>query len=158
MSKTKVCYKCKVELLIEGFYHKSDTKDRLQSWCRACSDATSLAWQRNNPRKVLVNSAKRRAKKAGLPFDLTVQNLHWSTHCPALGIPLIYGGGGGKGGAQAQSASLDRVVPHLGYTVANVRVISWRANELKKDAEAYELFKVAEYAAKCEEEGDEGGK
>ena len=156
MSKTKVCYKCKVELLIEFFHRRSGSKDGMQSWCHECTRESVLVWQRNNPRKALLHNAKGRAKKAGLPFELTVHVLNWPSHCPVLGIPLIYGGERGR--QHAQSASLDRVIPHLGYTATNVRVISWRANSIKGDAEAYELHKVAEYATRCEEEGDEGGK
>ena len=41
------------------------------------------------------------------------------------------------------SPSLDRIVPELGYVTSNVRVISWRANAIKRNACADEIEAVA---------------
>ncbi|UOF81207.1 restriction endonuclease pacI-beta-alpha-metal hnh motif 1.97A [Caudoviricetes sp.] len=43
------------------------------------------------------------------------------------------------------SPSVDRLVPHLGYVPGNVRVISWRANILRRDATTRELKKLVKY-------------
>lgn len=103
-------------------------------------------WLRENPRNVLVNRARSRANKQGVPFDLTVAGLYWPTHCPVLGLALRYERGTGvvKGG-RPESASLDRIDPTKGYVPSNVRVISWRANKLKADATLCELEKLVAY-------------
>lgn len=48
-------------------------------------------------------------------------------------------------GPAPDSPSLDRVIPELGYVPGNVIVISWRANNLKRDATIEELEAVIAY-------------
>ena len=69
--------------------------------------------------------------------------------CPVLGIRLERGNRGGC----AASASLDRIVPELGYTKGNVHVISLRANRLKSDATPAELRLVADFFEQLDSEG-----
>lgn len=87
--------------------------------------------------------ARDRAKKVGLPFDIDADYLEqifpsdWK--CPALGIPMAWGGD------IQNSPSVDRVKPHLGYVRGNIAIISQRANRIKADATSDELVRVAEY-------------
>lgn len=81
----------------------------------------------------MFRGAKARAKKAGLPFDLTLEDIVIPALCPALGTPMV-------------KPSLDRTIPSLGYVKGNVQVISHRANRLKCDCtDANELLAVAAY-------------
>lgn len=91
----------------------------------------------------LLRGAKRRALRQSLPFALTASDIDLPDYCPVLGIPLYR-----AAGAKAQgphSPTLDRRVPHKGYVPGNVRVISARANQIKSDATAAELYRVATY-------------
>jgi hypothetical protein len=90
------------------------------------------------PKRKLLNDAKRRARKAGLPFDLCEEDFLIPSVCPVLGLRL----GRGLGDC---SPSLDRIVPHLGYVRGNVIVVSTRANRLKGDATLDELLRLAEF-------------
>jgi hypothetical protein len=91
--------------------------------------------------------AKKRALAAGLPFSLLVTDVpEIPDVCPVLGIQIRHG----DGRAAESSPSLDRIVPSLGYSAGNVRVISWRANRLRSDAKASELMLVALDAARLE--------
>lgn len=63
--------------------------------------------------------------------------------CPVLGVHLDYLPG--KGSFAPRSPSLDRIDPAGGYTRDNVRVISMRANILKRDASIEEMEKVIAY-------------
>lgn len=92
----------------------------------------------------LVSAAKLRAHKRGLPFNLTVEDIHIPEFCPVLGLKLCIGRSE-RGGVGEASPSLDRLIPSLGYVVGNVRVISWRANRLKCDASLDEVEKIAAY-------------
>ena len=85
--------------------------------------------------KSLVRSAKCRAKKSGIPFNITPDDVVIPELCPYLGIPLTKG----EGVFHANSPSLDRVLPTLGYVKENVRVISYKANSMKRDATTEEL-------------------
>jgi hypothetical protein len=46
-------------------------------------------------------------------------------------------------GPRLRSPSIDRVIPALGYTVANIAILCWRCNNLKRDARPEELETVA---------------
>jgi hypothetical protein len=95
-----------------------------------------------DPRKIMVNSAKRRAQEKNLPFDLVVSDFEIPEFCPVLGITLKVG----VGKQCDSSPTLDRIVPSRGYVRGNVKVISWRANNIRGNASAVELEKVAHYA------------
>jgi hypothetical protein len=84
----------------------------------------------------MVSGAKQRAKKKGLDFDLTIEDLlpAYDT-CPILGIKLI----AGKGSVLPSSPTLDKFIPSLGYVRGNVRVISAMANRMKSNATIAEL-------------------
>ena len=95
-------------------------------------------WRAFNPVASLLKNARDRARMHGVEFCLTVEDVGPApTHCPALGLKLVYPGQGK--GRKAQSASLDRVDNTKGYVPGNVAIISWRANKLKGDATLEEL-------------------
>jgi hypothetical protein len=91
---------------------------------------------------MLVGSAKIRAKKAGVPFDLEPEDLSLPEFCPILGIKLEKGGPISE---RDSSPSLDRLVPELGYTLDNVSIICHRANRLKSNGTAAELRAIADW-------------
>ena len=95
------------------------------------------------PVNKLYQAAKTRAKRDGLPFDITYQDVIIPTHCPVLGIelePCV-----GTHGPSDNSPSVDKIIPDLGYVKGNIKVISFRANTIKRDATAEELRKVLQY-------------
>lgn len=93
---------------------------------------------------MMLNSAKKRARIKGVPFDLTVEDLEFPEVCPVLGIPISRSPNGGW--HWPSSPSLDRINPALGYTKDNIRIISFRANTLKNNASVKELELVLEDA------------
>ena len=97
-------------------------------------------WHRNNPRAQILSAAKMRAKKKGLPFSLTIDDIVIPVVCPYFGIPLK----AADGRMNDNSPSLDRISPALGYVPGNVEVISWRANRLKGDGTAEEHRIISE--------------
>jgi hypothetical protein len=100
------------------------------------------------PEEHLVLCARYRAKRDGLPCNITVENIVWPTHCPVLGVELDYSRTEpGERTIRTNSPTLDRRTNELGYVVGNVFVISHRANRIKSDATVEELFKVATYAS-----------
>jgi hypothetical protein len=93
---------------------------------------------------VMVRNAKGRAKRAGVPFSLTPEDVVIPDLCPVLGIPIKQG----KGGHSANSPTLDKIIPALGYVPGNVAVISHRANALKNNASIHELRALVRYIEK----------
>ena len=92
-------------------------------------------------RRQMLYNAKQRAKKANLPFNITIDDLTIPEKCPVLGIDIVIGSGQPVDG----SPSLDKIIPSLGYVKGNVEVISWRANALKRDATVPEMEALYRY-------------
>ena len=77
--------------------------------------------------RTLMKYAKRRAKEKDLEFNIRSSDIPWSDTCPIFGTVFERN----RGKVVHNSPSLDRVDSNLGYIPGNVRLISWRANQLK---------------------------
>jgi len=91
-----------------------------------------------DPRRNLFRWARYRAQKSGIPFSISPEDIVVPTHCPVFGALL-------EAGHPDYAPSLDRLVPHRGYTKDNIVVISRRANKLKNDGLPWELRQVADF-------------
>ena len=85
----------------------------------------------------LLRSAKARAKKKGLEFNLELADIVLPEFCPVLGIKLKR-----TSSSTDASPSIDRIDNALGYVKGNVIIISLRANRIKRDATLEELKKL----------------
>jgi hypothetical protein len=83
--------------------------------------------------------ARSRARRRGLPFTITLDDIVVTSHCPLLGVEMKPG----LATASPLSPALDRIVPHLGYVPGNVVVVSHRANFIKNNATVDELELIA---------------
>ena len=92
-------------------------------------------------------AAKQRAKKKKIPFDLDMHDVVIPEKCPFLGTPLK----AALGKLSANSPTLDRIIPELGYVKGNVLVISHRANSAKNDLSLAELQTLCRNLAKFTE-------
>ena len=137
----KYCSGCKRDKNRKEFSLSRVEKDGLQGWCDPCR------WSRyeKDPRSQMLTSAKRRAQAKGIEFSLTKENIKIPDVCPVLGIKLYVETNKGQ---HPGSPSLDRLDNTKGYTPDNIHVISWRANDLKRDATAKELRAIADYIEK----------
>lgn len=93
------------------------------------------------PEYGLWENARNRAKAKGVSFTLRVADIHIPTRCPVLGIELQRG----SGKCSDASPTLDRLNPNEGYTADNTRVISHRANSIKRNASIEELCLLIAY-------------
>jgi hypothetical protein len=94
--------------------------------------------------KSLLYHARERSKKKNLGFELDEKDILIPFVCPILGIEISCN----NSKQQHNSPSLDRIDNDLGYTKSNIRVISWRANDLKGDASFEEYKKVFDFYTK----------
>ena len=102
-------------------------------------------WRDKNPELVALKCARQRARNADVPFELTLETLPPVPEvCPVFGLPLQRQ----VGRRAANSPSLDRIIPDLGYVPGNVQWLSNRANEMKRDASPEELRQFAEWVLK----------
>jgi len=100
----------------------------------------------NEVARSLLKSSRYRAKRDGIRHTLTLADINVPERCPVLGMRLRKT----KGRAGPSSPSLDRINPRRGYVRGNVVVVSWRANEIKKDATVHELELVARFYQQLE--------
>jgi len=168
----KTCSACQESKRAREFYSH---KGNLSSKCKVCSRSYQLDYagrskeltvipkeiskvtpdtirDPTNPRdakeismKRMLAGAKSRAKDKGLMFNLHYDDIQIPNLCPVLKIPLIPSEGMSDG-----SPSLDRMIPYLGYTKGNVKVISMKANRIKTDATSNEIQAVLEYVIDIE--------
>jgi len=105
-------------------------------------------WKEKNPRRIWAGtackSAKYRAKRKEVPFDLTIDYILsiLPDTCPIFGVGFKYSG---NGKCSDNSPSLDRIVPELGYIEGNVKIISMKANNIKNKYCSDDIYKVAEW-------------
>lgn len=111
--------------------------------CRKCSNTSTRSWRFRDIKQSLLSGAKSRARSAGLPFNITIEDIIIPDLCPALGIPLAIT----PGQRTDSSPTLDKVHNDMGYVKGNVLVVSWRANRLKNNATIHELLSLANFYA-----------
>jgi len=178
---TKVCnhkdHQGERELPLSAFHVDKASKDGLKSMCAVCSRNKAKAWRAerakdpewrkkfNNANTIsrkkggkvhqLFYAAMERARKKGIEFTISKDDVVIPDICPILGIPIVAGAGRKSDdpsnklvGATDNSPSLDRIHNHRGYVPGNVIVISWKANYLKNIATLEELVLLGEFAKK----------
>lgn len=97
---------------------------------------------REDKQRWLLSQIKQRAAKRGLECDLKLHHIAEliqtrPTFCPVFpNISLSYT----VGLMSDNHAEIDRINNDKGYVVGNVRFISRRANRIKSDATAQELY------------------
>lgn len=155
MEETKTCFGCKKTLPHSDFYLRTGRKTPL-SKCKKCHTVhvnRNIAQLRSrDPIARATTQKKAQAKRHGIPFALTRDYLAelWEQQdgkCAALGIPIEF-----NGEVKAdQMATIDRIIPHLGYIQGNVRWLSWLANRVKTNCTDPEVFRsVADYVEQAE--------
>lgn len=91
------------------------------------------------PEYLLFTSAKRRAKDKCLEFDLELEDIIIPEKCPVFNVDFVFG----KKSAHKYSPTIDRIDNAKGYVKGNIWVISYRANELKRNGTINEIVLLA---------------
>jgi len=93
--------------------------------------------------RFMLRSAKSRAKKKNLPFDISEAEFggfRQLDYCPVFPhIELKWD----NDKIMDNSPTIDRIIDELGYIRGNVRIISWLANRIKSNATAAEILLLA---------------
>jgi hypothetical protein len=159
---TRICKNCEVEKNITKFniYRVYKGEPKYRGVCTTCYNRQARKRvltneqkaqhaerekdrRHRNPERLMLSNAKARAKRKGLEFCITLEDINIPTHCPVLGIELERGGC-----FQGSSPSLDRIDNTKGYIPGNVIVVSYRANTLKNDASLHEMQALVTYYSK----------
>jgi hypothetical protein len=132
---TKKCGRCKQDKSSTAYSLCRLNIDGLHGWCNDCIKNNN----KQNLAHYMFKNTKSRALKFGIEFNITEEDIIIENTCPVLGISIEYVG---NGKPTHNSPSIDRIDNNKGYVKGNVRVISWRANNLKRDATVEELEKI----------------
>lgn len=98
--------------------------------CKECARERSAKHYAKDPRGTMLRKARKRAAERGLPFTIKKSDIVIPDVCPVLGIKLRPAHAKTR---RSYSPTVDRRHGERGYTPENIAVISWRANDLKKD-------------------------
>lgn len=98
------------------------------------------------------NNVLRAGRNRKWEFTVKFEDIFWPTHCPILGLELLYNSPFDK--KQEASVSFDRIDSNKGYIPGNVHIISWRANRIKNDGTPEEHRLIYEYFTKLETESN----
>lgn len=101
-------------------------------------------YYKEHPECFVLHNIKTRAKKQGVPFELTAEDLVTPEFCPVLGIRLERSTNP-KGGVTDCAPTVDRLIPELGYIKGNIIIVSHKANRIKNNATVEELETVARF-------------
>lgn len=89
-----------------------------------------------NVRGLLAARARDRAKASNIICNITSEDIKLVNTCIYRNVPLEYS----NSIPTNNSASLDKIIPQLGYVKGNVQVISMLANNMKSNASPAELI------------------
>jgi hypothetical protein len=94
-----------------------------------------------------LRSAKERSRQKKLPFNLTDSWAldNWTGQCSITGIPFSNGSDDKR---NLFRASIDRVVPGLGYIIDNCRFVLSCVNSMKHDGTDEEMLMTAKAVVK----------
>lgn len=114
--------------------------------CKICSQSLKRKRVHKNPERYLLKQIKSRCRRDGRKCNLTVQDIVIPKCCPVFGFPLVITNmlAGGIRGAD-DIPSPDRIDNDLDYLKGNVRIISWKANQIKGEATIEELKAIVKY-------------
>jgi hypothetical protein len=138
---TRYCYACQKAKPVDNF-HRGTTKKVRE--CKSCRRERWSALSPTGRAKQLVSMAKHRARAKVIPFDLLAEDITVPDVCPVLGIPLRFS----TLAERHNSPSLDRLRPELGYVRGNVIVVSWLANDIRRNFRPEDLIAVGQFYAK----------
>jgi hypothetical protein len=139
---SRACKICKVVKDLKDYHSDKNQRDGRVKICKACVSI----YQRDNkkthgPYAAFIQK-RSRSRREGVPFNLTLDFYNNIPDlCPVLGIPLIKPGPG-KPGYNPNRATIDKLVPSLGYILSNCEWISLHANLIKTSATTEEVGKV----------------
>ena len=96
----------------------------------------------NAPWRILLSSAKVRAKKRNVPFSISAEwcETRWTGHCELTGLPFDLE----ARGRNAMSPSIDQIRAGKGYTPNNTRFVLWAINAAKGSDSDETLYRIAE--------------
>lgn len=99
-------------------------------------------WLKENPERRILHQIKSKARKEGVKFNLTLEDIVIPKVCPVFGVPFDRRN-------KLRTTSVDRRNNRKGYVKGNIQIMSVLANVMKNRATPAELLRFAEWINKC---------
>lgn len=115
-------------------------RERNRERVRAYNKSQQRMWRFKNRERAIFGQLRARARREGIEFTLTLEDIVVPENCPVLGIPLSWGGP-----VSRNTPSVDRIDNNKGYVKGNICIVSLRANSLKSDASLEEMEAILDY-------------
>jgi hypothetical protein len=158
--QARFCRRCSETKPISAFDYRSGNRShQVKSWCHQCTRNYFNAYMKrryhenpqryikgrkdrhaSNPARVMLTSAKRRARDYKMECTITLADIIVPEFCPVFGIRLAVA----NGRSAKNSPTIDRIDNTKGYIPGNIWVISRIANDLKRDASLADLEALVE--------------
>lgn len=136
----KCCRSCLEIKPLSQFDKSSVTLLGVANKCKTCrSEDSKNSWQVCTFERSMFNSAKGRAKRKGILFTITLEDIVIPDRCPVLGVEIVLERN------HKYAPSIDQIVPGAGYTPENILIMSKRANLLKNDMSEEEAVMLAKW-------------
>jgi len=143
----KVCTKCGIEKEYTEEFFPTREHGKLRADCKTCYNKHLKDNNYKYAKTHMVYDAKVRAKKKGIDFNLTREEIHFPERCPVLGIKLEQGNE-----IWYNSTAIDRIDNTKGYLINNCIVVSCLANTIKNSATPKQILKVGNFYKKLYKE------
>lgn len=143
----KFCGRCKQDKPLSEYWKSKARADGYADRCKECvrtsnpegKKAYGAQWRKENHKYMVLTSARIRAKKDGVPFALTADDIYVPEYCPVCAATIERS----TGSVKPNSPSLDKWNPKLGYVPGNVWIICHRCNTRKRDMSGPEILAFA---------------
>lgn len=113
--------------------------------CAPCSRAKGRARIESTRLQRSFSHARKRARETGQEFNISLESLPVPELCPVFGTPI----------KRPSLMLLDR---SRGYTRDNVRVVSWRAHQLKANGSLSELAQLVCFLTRATRSASDEGR
>jgi hypothetical protein len=115
---------------------RSENSARVKQYTQTCYGRRPFVY--------LINGAKKRAAKQGIPFALTTAwaEARWTGLCELT--KLAFRSQVGKGRHGPFSPSIDKIVPANGYVPDNCRFVLMAVNQMKSTGTDSQMYEIAE--------------
>lgn len=98
---------------------------------------------KDDPVQKAIRGARRRAKRDGLPFALTKEDMGAAPRrCPCCGVRMRRGD---RHGGRRTTPTLERIVTLEGYVPGNVIWLCWLCNTTKSNLSLVQLYQIADF-------------